>query len=221
MRKPDLAFWMFAAFAVAAGTISVLNVSQSHSAASPNSAIYGQLDLFGRVLEHVRDDYIEKPDDAMLIETAINGMLAALDPHSSYLNAKSYREMQVQTRGEFGGLGIEVTMELGVLKVVSPIDDTPAARAGLQANDVITHIDKEPIAGLTLEQAVDKMRGPVNTSITVTIARKSKAEPFDVKIVREVIRINPIKSRLEGRCPIRQDFELQRADPCQSRQTSH
>ena len=198
MRKPDLAFWMFAAFAVAAGTISVLNVSQSHSAASPNSAIYGQLDLFGRVLEHVRDDYIEKPDDAMLIETAINGMLAALDPHSSYLNAKSYREMQVQTRGEFGGLGIEVTMELGVLKVVSPIDDTPAARAGLQANDVITHIDKEPIAGLTLEQAVDKMRGPVNTSITVTIARKSKAEPFDIKIVREVIRINPIKSRLEG-----------------------
>ena len=157
MRKPDLAFWMFAAFAVAAGTISVLNVSQSHSAASSNSAIYGQLDLFGRVLEHVRDDYIEKPDDAMLIETAINGMLAALDPHSSYLNAKSYREMQVQTRGEFGGLGIEVTMELGVLKVVSPIDDTPAARAGLQANDVITHIDKEPIAGLTLEQAVSEV----------------------------------------------------------------
>src|SRR5436190_5995714 len=114
------------------------------------------------------------------------------------LNAKSYREMQVQTRGEFGGLGIEVTMELGVLKVVSPIDDTPAAKAGLQANDVITHIDKEPIAGLTLEQAVDKMRGPVNTAITVTIMRTSKAEPFDVKIVREVIRINPIKSRLEG-----------------------
>src|SRR6476620_6434871 len=198
MRKPDLAFWMFAAFAIAAGTISVLNVSQSHSAASPNSAIYGQLDLFGRVLEHVRDDYIEKPDDAMLVESAINGMLAALDPHSSYMNAKSYREMQVQTRGEFGGLGIEVTMELGVLKVVSPIDDTPAARAGLQANDVITHIDKEPIAGLTLEQAVDKMRGPANTAITVTIVRPSKAEPFDIKIVREVIRINPIKSRLEG-----------------------
>lgn len=198
MRKPDLAFWTFAAFAVAAGAISVLNVSQSQSAASPNSPIYRQLDLFGRVLEHVRDDYIEKPDDAALIETAINGMLAALDPHSSYLNAKSYREMQVQTRGEFGGLGIEVTMELGVLKVVSPIDDTPAAKAGLQANDVITHIDKEPIAGLTLEQAVDKMRGPVNTAITVTIVRTNKAEPFDVRIVREVIRINPIKSRLEG-----------------------
>jgi carboxyl-terminal processing protease len=198
MRKPDCAFWTFVAFAIAAGMLTAFNVGQSHSAASPNSEIYGQLDLFGRVLEHVRDDYVEKPDDAMLIESAINGMLSALDPHSSYLNAKSYRDMQVQTRGEFGGLGIEVTMELGVLKVVSPIDDTPAAKAGLLANDVITHIDKEPIAGLTLEQAVDKMRGPANTSITVTIVRKSNAEPLDVKIVREVIRINPIKSRLEG-----------------------
>ena len=198
MRKIDFAFWTFLAFAGAAGVVVVLNASQGHSAASPNSALYGELDRFGQVLERVRDDYVEKPDDAMLIESAINGMLAALDPHSSYLNAKAYREMQVQTRGEFGGLGIEVTMELGVLKVVSPIDDTPAAKAGLQANDVITRIDGEPIAGLTLEQAVDKMRGPVNTSITVTIARKGKAEPFDVKIVREVIRINPIKSRLEG-----------------------
>src|SRR3984893_10540707 len=198
MRKPDLVFWTFAAFAVAAGMISVLNVSQSHSAASPNSAIYGQLDLFGRVLEHVRDDYVEKPDDAMLVESAINGMLAALDPHSSFLNAKNFREMQVQTRGEFGGLGIEVTMELGVLKVVSPIDDTPAAKAGLQANDLITHLDGEQIAGLTLEQAVDKMRGPVNTPITLTIARKGKDEAFKVTIVGDVIRINPVKSRLEN-----------------------
>jgi carboxyl-terminal processing protease len=198
VRKPDFAFWTFLAFAGAAGMATAFSVSQSHSAISPNSEIYGQLDLFGRVLEHVRDDYVEKPDDAMLIETAINGMLAALDPHSSYLNAKNYRDMQVQTRGEFGGLGIEVTMELGVLKVVSPIDDTPAAKAGLQANDLITRIDGQPIAGLTLEQAVDKMRGQVNTSITVTIVRKSKAEPFDVKLVREVIHINPIKSRLEG-----------------------
>ena len=198
MRKPDFAFWTFLACAGAAGAITALNVSQGHSAASPNSEIYGQLDRFGQVLEAVRDGYVEKPDDATLIESAINGMLAALDPHSSYLNAKAYREMQVQTRGEFGGLGIEVTMELGVLKVVSPIDDTPAAKAGVQANDVITHIDAVPIAGLTLEQAVDRMRGPVNTSITVTIVRKSKTEPFDVKIVREVIHINPIKSRLEG-----------------------
>ena len=186
------------ALAAIAGVTTVLNVSQGHSAVSPNSEIYGQLDLFGRVLEHVRDDYVEKPDDAMLIESAINGMLAALDPHSSYLNAKNYREMQVQTRGEFGGLGIEVTMELGVLKVVSPIDDTPAAKAGLLANDLITHLDGEQLVGLTLEQAVDKMRGPVNTPITLTIVRKGKSEPFDVKIVRDVIRINPVKSRLEG-----------------------
>src|SRR5882724_4593886 len=160
MRKPDFAFWTFLVFAGAAGMVTAFNVSRSYSAVSPNSEIYGQLDLFGRVLEHVRDGYVEKPDDAMLIESAINGMLAALDPHSSYLNAKSYQEMQVQTRGEFGGLGIEVTMELGVLKVVSPIDDTPAAKAGLQANDLITHLDGEEIVGLTLEQAVDKMRGP-------------------------------------------------------------
>ena len=124
-------------------------------------------------------------------------MLASLDPHSSYMNAKSYLEMQVQTRGEFGGLGIEVTMEQGILKVVSPIDDTPAAKAGLQANDVITHVDGASIAGLTLEQAVDKMRGLANTPITVTITRKG-GEPFDVKMVRAVIRINPIKSRLEN-----------------------
>jgi carboxyl-terminal processing protease len=197
-RKADFAFWTFSALAGVAGLTAVLNVSQSYSAASPNSEIYGNLDLFGRVLEHVRDDYVEKPDDAMLVESAINGMLAALDPHSSFLNAKNFREMQVQTRGEFGGLGIEVTMELGALKVVSPIDDTPAAKAGLLANDLITHLDGEQLAGRTLEQAVDKMRGAVNTPITLTIVRKGKADPFNVTIVRDVIRINPVKSRLEG-----------------------
>ena len=125
-------------------------------------------------------------------------MLAALDPHSAYLNPKNFRDMQVQTRGEFGGLGIEVTMENGVVKVVSPIDDTPAAKAGLQTNDLITHLDNEQIVGLTLEQAVEKMRGPVNTPITLTIVRKGKDEPFDVKIVRDVIRINAVKARAEG-----------------------
>jgi carboxyl-terminal processing protease len=148
----------------------------------------------------VRADYVDKPDDSMLIDSAINGMLAALDPHSAYLNPKNYRDMQVQTRGEFGGLGIEVTMEQGsgVVKVVSPIDDTPAAKAGLQTNDLITHLDGEQIVGLTLEQAVDKMRGPVNTPITLTIVRKGRDDPFDVKIVRDVIRINAIKARAEG-----------------------
>jgi carboxyl-terminal processing protease len=134
----------------------------------------------------------------MLIESAINGMLSALDPHSSYLSPKNYRDMQVQTRGEFGGLGIEVTMENGVVKVVSPIDDTPAAKAGLLANDLITHLDNEQIVGLTLEQAVEKMRGPVNTPISLTIVRKGVDEPFDVKVVRDIIRINAVKAHNEG-----------------------
>ncbi|MDX2157998.1 MAG: S41 family peptidase [Hyphomicrobiaceae bacterium] len=198
MRKSDYAFWTFVALAGLAGLTTVLNVSRTYSATTPNAEIYKQLDLFGDVLERVRSDYVEKPDDASLIDNAINGMLAALDPHSAYLNPKNYRDMQVQTRGEFGGLGIEVTMENGVVKVVSPIDDTPAAKAGLQANDLITHLDGDQIVGLTLEQAVEKMRGPVNTPISLTIVRKGKDEPFDVKIVRDVIRINAVKARMEG-----------------------
>ncbi len=198
-RKSDFAFWTFVTLACLAGATTVLNVTRTYSATSGNSEIYKQLDLFGDVLERVRNDYVEKPDDSMLIDSAINGMLAALDPHSAYLNPKSFRDMQVQTRGEFGGLGIEVTMEqgTGVVKVVSPIDDTPAARAGVQTNDLITHLDGEQIVGLTLEQAVEKMRGPVNTPITLTIVRKG-TEPFDLKITRDVIRINAIKARLEG-----------------------
>ncbi len=199
MRKTDYAFWTFLTLAGLAGATTVLNVTQTFSATpSQNSELYRQLDLFGDVLERVRSDYVEKPDDTQLIESAINGMLASLDPHSSYMSPKSFRDMQVQTRGEFGGLGIEVTMENGVIKVVSPIDDTPAAKAGLLANDLITHLDNEQISGLTLEQAVEKMRGPVNTPITLTIVRKGKDEPFDVKVVRDVIRINAVKSRVDG-----------------------
>lgn len=198
MRKPDFAFWTFLLMAGLAGLTTVVNVSQTYSATSPNSEIYRQLDLFGDVLERVRSDYVEKPDDTQLIESAINGMLSALDPHSAYLSPKHFRDMQVQTRGEFGGLGIEVTMENGVVKVVSPIDDTPAHRAGVQANDLITHLDNEQIVGLTLEQAVEKMRGPVNTPITLTIVRKGREEPFDIKITRDVIRINAVKARLEA-----------------------
>jgi len=198
-RKSDLAFWVFMVLAGLAGATTVFNVTRTYSA-TPNNEIYKQLDLFGDVLERVRSDYVERPDDSMLIDAAINGMLSALDPHSAYLNPKSFRDMQVQTKGEFGGLGIEVTMEQGsgVVKVVSPIDDTPAARAGLMANDLITHLDGEQIVGLSLEQAVEKMRGLVNTSITLTILRRGRDEPFDVKIVRDVIRINAIKARLEG-----------------------
>jgi len=199
MRKTEFAFWTFLLMTGLAGATTLLNVTRTYSATtSSNSELYRQLDLFGDVLERVRSDYVEKPDDTMLIESAINGMLSALDPHSSYLSPKNYRDMQVQTRGEFGGLGIEVTMENGVVKVVSPIDDTPADKAGLQANDLVTHLDGEQIVGLTLEQAVEKMRGPVNTPITLTIVRKGVDEPFDVKVVRDIIRINAVKSHTEG-----------------------
>ena len=200
MRKSDFAFWTFMAMTGLASVTTVFNVSQTYSATTKNSDIYRQLDLFGDVLERVRADYVDKPNDTKLIETAINGMLSSLDPHSAYLSPKSFRDMQVQTRGEFGGLGIEVTMdqETKVIKVVSPIDETPAARAGLLSNDLITHLDGEQIAGLTLEQAVEKMRGPVNTPITLTVVRKGRPEPFEVKIVRAVIRINPVKTRTEA-----------------------
>jgi carboxyl-terminal processing protease len=176
----------------------MVSLAQSQSAGTGNSEIYRQLDLFGEVLERVRSDYVEKPEDPKLIESAINGMLTALDPHSAYLNPKHFRDMQVQTRGEFGGLGIEVTMENGVVKVVAPIDDTPASRAGLMSGDLITHLDKDQILGLTLQEAVEKMRGPVNSPITLTIVRKNVEEPFDVKVVRDVIHINPVKYNAEG-----------------------
>jgi carboxyl-terminal processing protease len=143
MRRTGFAFVAFLLVVVFAGATTILNVSRSYSATSQNSEVYRQLDLFGNVLEHVRSDYVDKPDDTMLVESAINGMLAALDPHSSYMNPKQYREMQVQTTGEFGGLGLEITMENGIIRVVLPIDDTPAAKAGLRANDLISHVDHE------------------------------------------------------------------------------
>jgi len=143
-------------------------------------------------------DYVEKPDDSKLIESAINGMLTSLDPHSAFLNKKHFQDMQVQTRGQFGGLGIEVTMENGIVKVVSPIEGTPAERAGIQANDLITRLDDEDIVGLTLEQAVEKMRGPVNTPINLTVVRKGNDAPLEIKIVRDIIRINPVRKRVEG-----------------------
>ena len=134
----------------------------------------------------------------MLIQSALKGMLSSLDPHSSYLSAKTYIEMQVQTRGEFGGIGLEISMVDGVLKVVSPLDDSPAAKAGLRANDVISRVDNEPIAGLTVEQAVAKMRGLVKTPVTLTIVRKDVERPFDVKVIRDLIRIDPVKERDES-----------------------
>jgi len=166
--------------------------------AQSSSKTYRQLDLFGEVFNRVRADYVDEVDDEKLIEAAVNGMLQALDPHSSFLNAKNFREMQVQTRGEFGGLGIEVTMENGFVKVISPIDGTPAERAGILTNDLLTHIGGEQIQGLTLSQAVEKMRGPVNTDILLTVVRAGVDAPFDVTLTREVIRIASVRSRVEG-----------------------
>jgi carboxyl-terminal processing protease len=189
----------------AAGAAMALVATQPHmifAGASAKAAAaadtYRQLNLFGDVFERVRADYVEKPNDSKLIETAINGMLAGLDPHSSYMDAKSFRDMQVQTRGEFGGLGIEVTMEDGLIKVVAPIDDTPAAKAGILANDLITKLDDEQVQGLTLNQAVEKMRGPVNTKIRLTIMRKGAAKPIEVTITRDIIRVRSVRSHVEG-----------------------
>jgi carboxyl-terminal processing protease len=198
MRKTEYALLAFLVLAVLAVGSTVVSFARSESASAANSEIYKQLDLFGEVLERVRADYVEEPEDSELIESAINGMLTALDPHSAYLNPKHFRDMQVQTRGEFGGLGIEVTMENGVVKVVAPIEDTPASRAGLMSGDLITQLDKEQILGLTLQEAVEKMRGPVNSPITLTVVRKGVEDPFEVKVVRDIIHINPVKYNAEG-----------------------
>src|SRR6266704_4995449 len=166
--------------------------------AAGSADTYRQLNLFGDVFERVRTDYVEKPDDSKLVESAINGMLAGLDPHSSYMDAKRFRDMQVQTRGEFGGLGIEVTMEDGLIKVVSPIDDTPASKAGVMANDLIVEIDEKPVKGMTLQEAVDKMRGLVNTQIKLKIVRKGQDSPLDMSLTRETIRVRTVRARKEG-----------------------
>ena len=158
---------------------------------------YKLLNLFGDVFERVRTSYVTKISDKDLIEAAITGMLTSLDPHSSYLAAKDYKNMRVQTRGKFGGLGIEVTMEGGLIKVVSPIDDTPAQRAGIKSGDLITHLNKERVQGLTLSQAVDKMRGKVGEEIELTIIRAGK-DPFDVIVKRGIIPIRSVKSRIEA-----------------------
>ena len=198
MNKSVLAGFAVGTVLSALAVFAFQSDSFNSSAQAADDGTFRQLDLFGEVFDRVRADYVEPTEDAKLIETAINGMLTALDPHSSYMNPKSYRDMQVQTRGEFGGLGIEVTMENGVVKVVTPIDDTPASRAGLRPNDYITHIDTKPILGMTLSDAVDKMRGPVDTPILLTIVRKGADEPFDVKLNRAIITIKSVKYHREG-----------------------
>jgi carboxyl-terminal processing protease len=162
------------------------------------SDTYRNLNLFGDVFEKIRSDYVEKPDEQKLVESAINGMLSSLDPHSSYMDAKSFRDMQVQTRGEFGGLGIEVTQEDGAIKVVTPIDDTPASRAGILSGDIITAIDNENVQGLSLNQAVDKMRGAPDTPVVLKILRGTSKDPIDIKLTRAVIQIKSVREHQEG-----------------------
>jgi carboxyl-terminal processing protease len=168
--------------------------AQQAASSSPNT--YEQLNLFGEVFERIRDNYVEPTDDEKLIEAAVNGMLTSLDPHSSYLNQKDFQDMQVQTKGEFGGLGIEVTMEDGLIKVVSPMDGTPAAEAGLQPGDLISALDGQPIMGLSLNDAVEKMRGEVGSSIKITIIRGNQ-DPFDVTLKRAVIAVKSVRWELE------------------------
>src|SRR6516162_2779877 len=184
--------------AASIATLVLFSLRQDVGAAASNSTeTYKQLNLFGEVFERVRAEYVDDVSDDSLVESAINGMLTSLDPHSNYLNTKNFNDMKVQTRGEFGGLGIEVSMENGLVKVVSPIDDTPAAHAGLKPGDLITHLDGDPVQGMTLPEAVEKMRGPVNSEIKLTIRREGK-DPFDVKLIRATIKIQSVRSHLEG-----------------------
>ena len=182
-----------------AGLLGLFLLATPAVAYAAGSETYRQLNLFGDVFERVRADYVEEVSDTELIEAAIKGMLSSLDPHSSYLNPDSFKEMQEQTRGEFGGLGIEVSMENGFVKVIAPIEDTPAFRAGIKPGDLITHLDGESVLGLTLNDAVEKMRGPVNTDITITVSRLGIEEPFDVTIKRAKIKVGSVRHRTEGK----------------------
>lgn len=200
MRKNSVFF-----LGAVAGTCLTLLVSEPRgelliaaAKAAASADTYSQLNLLGDVFERVRTDYVEKPDDSKLVEAAISGMVTSLDPHSRYMNDKAWREMQETTHGEFGGLGIEVTMEDGVIKVVAPMDDTPAAKAGIMSGDLITHINDEAVQGLTLEQAVNRMKGPVNTTTRLKIFRNGTEQPIDVSITREVIQVRPVRYHTDG-----------------------
>ncbi len=193
-------------FAMAASVGTLLGLVTTTQVAGPliaqeaasNASVYEQLDLFGDIFDRIRDEYVEEVDEAALIEAAINGMLTSLDPHSSYLSPDDAAEMRTQTRGSFGGLGIEVTQEEGWVKVVSPMDGTPADAAGIQAGDFITAVDGENVLGLTLDEAVDRMRGPVGSEIIITVVREGIDEPFDVSIIRDTISLTAVRARTEG-----------------------
>ncbi len=200
MRKTSLV--LLGAVAGAALTVMVsqqpLALAGANAKAAVSEDVYRQLNLFGDVFERVRSDYVEKPDDRKLVESAINGMLSGLDPHSSYMDPNSFREMQVDTKGEFGGLGIEVTMDDGLVKVVAPIDDTPAAKAGLLAGDIISKLDGDDIQGLTINDAVQKMRGAPGSKIKLTVVRKGQDKPMELTLTREIIHVSSVRFHKEG-----------------------
>jgi carboxyl-terminal processing protease len=198
MRISRLALGAVVLIAVGASGVYIHQSPAQDRSVAASSQVYKDLELFGEVLQHVREEYVEKPEDKKLISNAINGMLQKLDPHSSYMSPKEFQEEQVETHGEFGGLGIDVTMENGVLKVVAPIDAMPAERAGVLAGDAIVELDGQPIKGLSMDQAVDRMRGPAGSAITLTVDRKGAAHPITMKIVREIIKVNPVKYSVEG-----------------------
>jgi carboxyl-terminal processing protease len=193
-------FLMAAFGGTLAGVIATTQVAGPLIAqeANSNASVYQQLDLFGDIFERIRSQYVEEVDEADLIEAAINGMLTSLDPHSSYLAPKAFDDMQVRTRGTFGGLGIEVTQEDGFVKVISPMDGTPADEAGMESGDFITHVDGESLLGLTLNDAVELMRGPIGSEIIITVVREGEPEPFDVSIIRDTIKLTAVRTRVEG-----------------------
>jgi carboxyl-terminal processing protease len=198
MRKISL---LMAGALIGAGVTVVTlrtELMSATSAVAANAETYRSLNLFGDIFEKIRTDYVEKPEERKLIEAAINGMLTSLDPHSGYLDPKSFRDMDIDMRGRFGGLGIEVTMEEGALKVVTPIDDTPAFRAGIMTNDLIREIDGDAVQGLTLTQAVEKMRGPINTSVKLKIERPGRREPLEFTLTRSDIVVPAVRARMEG-----------------------
>ncbi|ARE82345.1 Carboxy-terminal-processing protease [Roseovarius sp. EC-HK134] len=192
-------FLMAASAGILTGAVVTTQVAAPLLAqeAETTNNVYEQLDLFGDIFERIRAQYVEEVETKELIEAAINGMLTSLDPHSSYLSPDDAENMQVQTRGEFGGLGIEVTQEDGFVKVVSPMDGTPADQAGIEAGDFITHVDGASVLGLTLDEAVDLMRGPVGSEILITVVREGSPEPFDVSIIRDTIKLTAVRARAE------------------------
>jgi carboxyl-terminal processing protease len=180
------------------GTMAGHAQTSPHGTTAPSAENSRQLELIGKILDTVRSNYVDKPDDGKLLDSAINGIIGSLDPHSSYMNAKSYRDMQVATSGQFGGLGLQVNMQDGLLKVVSPMEDTPASRAGIVAGDVITQVDGVPTKGLTLNQAAEKMRGAPGTEVRLEIVRKDVAEPLNLTLTRQVIKVSSVSQRDEG-----------------------